>query len=150
MGLGDFVSNGNENWLDRLEKKAEEKGHSIDRYPNDKRADFAIEDCLVGKIRETDSNNRSEPRIWLRFDKELEMVSDYPNLSVYSVVIDSHSDGPGFDPELDHFIPVTEKMLLEDTYGEEGDRDFDVLGKGKYESPFGDVADDWAVIFRSC
>lgn len=148
MGLGEFTNQGT--WLWLLKEQAEDRGLSVNLSPTDSRADFVIEDCVVGKQRRTDASNRSEPRIWLRFDKELDMISDYPNMKVYSVVLDIHSQGGGFDPETDHFIPVTQEMLLNDTYGDSGDRDFDVLGDGKYESPFGDVADRWDVLFQPC
>jgi len=148
MGIDDIAYQNT--WLGLLKKEAEDRGLSVNLNPADRRADFIIEDCVVGKQRQTSASNRSEPRIWLRFDKELDMVGDYSETKVYSVVLDIHSNEGGFNPKEDHFIPVTQDMLLNDTYGESGDRDFDVLGHGIYESPFGDVTDSWDVLFQHC
>lgn len=144
MVLDDF-KNGS-SWLELLEEQAKIRELSVNIYPEDSRSDYNIENKVLGKIRRSRSKDRDDPYIWLRFDTELNMIEEYENKKIFAVVFDYYSDG-SFNPQKDHFIPITHKMLLTET-SKNGNRKFEVYSKGQYEEPFGSVVDDWDTVFK--
>lgn len=128
-------------WLEQLQQKVTEQKLDFSRVPGRGGADFKIDEEYIGKVRTAKAWNRDEDRIWLRFEDEIEWAEDPLEMEAVAIVLDLYNRSPSFTDK-DHFFVLDQEMLSSET-SSAGNRELDVYGPGRYESPFDRYADNW-------
>lgn len=95
-------------WLDLLEKQAEQRGVECVREPLTSRATFILGDEEVaGKVRTSEEPNRNHPRIWHQYPDEDMMEKAHSNATIITVILDLSEPTNAFQESSDDFIIVT-------------------------------------------
>lgn len=130
-----------DSWVDQVEQKVAAQGIEFKRFPGRGGEDFIINGAYIGKVRTTEAWDREDERIWLRFEDEIGWAEDHSEMDAIAIVLDMYDPNSPFTDQ-DHFFVLDQGMLRNDT-SSAGNRELDVYGPGRYESPFDRYADDW-------
>ena len=105
---------------------------------------------MIGKVRYSEAKSRNyedeqgKRFIWHRYNREQEWIEEDHDRRVLNITLDVE-EKTEFDPEEHHFLFLTERMILEDTYSE-GDQKIWIEGDGRYSGPLARYVDDWDAI----
>jgi hypothetical protein len=141
-------------WLALLEKHARNRNIPCETDLDIKYFHFRLgrDPGVVGKVRISEGKRRNYEKekgneyIWHRYNRENEAIEDGRTRNIVNITLDVW-DKDEYDPTENHFIFLTEQLLLNETYSQ-GDQRIEVESDGQYSGPLAKYTDDWDALFN--
>lgn len=141
-------------WLAILKKRAQDRGVYVDVDLDSRIFHFHLgrDPGVIGKVRYSEGksrdyeNDQGQKHIWHRYNRENEAIEQGSERKVANITLDVW-EKEEYDPNDSHFIFLTEKLLLEETYSK-GDQKIWIEGDGRYSGPLAKHVNDWNAIFE--
>jgi len=141
-------------WLSLLEEKARARGVYVDTDLDGRIFHFHLgeDPGILGKVRYSEGksrdyeNEQGQKHIWHRYNREKEKIEQGSRRDVVNITLDVWTKDE-FDPEENHFIFLTERLIREETYSK-GDQKIWIEGDGHYSGPLAEYVNDWDAIFE--